>query len=240
MTSIFGRDPRAYVSSPLDDKYVRSICPFPDNLDLPLHSDSASSIRGSAAEKLLLNNVASKKILGCLLYVAASFPGFASACAISESPNTVDVLPNHSEVKGLIALKTAISLVADSISRNEEARAKIYGKYLLGDLKQVEIKDVSEKKRARDIPDPLTIASDTIDERRLQKKARALTDKPGRGGFRHTNAPRRGKGGRKKDSYASNRNTFDHYSTNSDQDRDDREKPTPRNPTHRGRGRGGR
>jgi hypothetical protein len=139
LTEILGAKPKNFVASALDEKYVATLCPFPENIAYPLESNSTSLTPGLAAEKLLQNNVTLKKILGCLLYtVSRNLEDFARAAIIAENPNTLLSLPENSPMRAQVALRTAIALTADLMSKNEEKRAATYRTYLLGPLCQVQ------------------------------------------------------------------------------------------------------
>ena len=248
LTEVLGKNPKLFMEPDWVRKFLSQMCTFPTNIKLPLETNSASMVSGSVAADLLDNNKFIKEVLACLLYALNCRAEDAHAAfALTHDPPTVLATQTDSDARFWAAILSAMAHLADCFSKQEAKRAEAQTSYLLGNLKQVKNKDVSKKVTEREVVNPKVVATASIDEKKLQKRAKDLAgDKPAR-----RNYPKRGKGrkgnygGRNNQAYNGKKPHVDHYETDrdreDDRDRDrDRDRSPPRNSSCRGRGRGGK
>jgi len=228
-------------------KFLAMMCTFPVNIKLPLESNSASLVEGSVAQDLLENQKFIKEVLACLLYALNCRADNAHAAfALAHDPPTVLATEPDSDARFWAAMLSAMAHLADRFLKNEAKRAEAQAKYLLGNLKQVKNKDVSKKQNEREIINPKEVATTSIDEKKIQRKAKTLAgDSPARKRHPKRGGARKGEYGGRSNSHKNRRSQVDHYETDQDRDRDrndnrDRDRTPVRDTSRRGRGRGGK
>lgn len=234
--------PLAYMMTPQTAKIGVDLCPFPSNLPLELKSTESDTRKDN--KHLIQSQVLLKKILGGLLFIANERDNVFLASIISaERAHEVKCLPEGSDVRADVALSYCIAATADGISKIEKKRRDLEVKRL--SLRDPVIRsDPSERKRKRDLVDPLEEANKVNKERKIISESRRAVKKNRRFSF-----PRQERGFRNGTSYDfrsqqlsgsldSYRPRYENRQDNGQfKRRDDRDEPGPqRNPAVTNRG----
>lgn len=170
LTGLLSDSPISYIMSSHTAKIGAELCPFPSNL--PLELKSMECDRRKDNKHLLQSQVHLKKILGALLFVANEREDrFLSSLISADRSFEVCRLPEGDETRGDVALSYAIALAADGISKIEAKRRQLEAKRL--SLRDPVIRsDPSEKKRKRELLNPLEEATRVNKERKIINDSR--------------------------------------------------------------------
>lgn len=170
LTGLLSESPISYIMPPHTAKIGAELCPFPSNL--PLELKPMESDRRKDNKHYIQSQVQLKKILGALLFVANEREErFLSSLISADRAFEVCRLPEGDEIRGDVALSYAIALAADGISKIEAKRRELEAKRL--SLRDPVIhSDPSEKKRKRELLNPLEEAARVNKERKIINESR--------------------------------------------------------------------